>query len=331
MNDYQRLSPEECAAHLLSFNSPQIVMHVHPDGDTVGSAAALAHVFHSLGKSAILLCADPIPERLDFLLEGLTVGTPEAGRETLSVDVASPAQMGALRESLTGALAPQLQIDHHERGEAFADILVLPDAAAAGEIVYRLLSTLEDEGKIPPLSMAALSCLYASISSDTGGFRFANTTSETHRIAARLIERGVDAPHINRLLFASHSESELRAEATVINAIRTECDGALAYAVITLAMREEAALPLDAFETAVDIVRSLRTAKIAAVLKESKQGSFKVSLRANEADVASIAALFGGGGHKLAAGCTIKAESADEAWATLAPHLKKCLIESQNS
>ena len=114
--------------------------------------------------------------------------------------------------------------------------------------------------------------------------------------------------------YASHSESELRAEAMVINAIRTECEGAIAYAAITLSMREEASLPLDAFETAVDIVRSLRTAKIAAVLKESKPQSFKVSLRANKADVASIAAQFDGGGHKLAAGCTIKAKNAENAW-----------------
>ena len=208
---------------------------------------------------------------------------------------------------------------------------MLPKAAAAGEIVFALLTRLEEEKKIPPLTDAALACLYASISSDTGGFRFANTTAETHRIAARLIERGVDAATINRLLFASHSENELRAEAMVMNSIKTECEGALAYAAITRAMREEKDLPLDAFETAVDIVRSLRTAKIAAVLKESAKGSFKTSLRANEADVASIAAIFGGGGHKLAAGCTIKAENAEEAWKILAPHLKNALLTEKNS
>lgn len=331
MSDFRKLSQEACISRLLSFDAPQIVMHVHPDGDTVGSAAALAHLFLSLGKKPLLLCADPIPERLAFLCEGLTVGSPEAGRQTLSVDVASPAQMGALREALTGALAPQLQIDHHERGEAFADAFVRAEASAAGEIVYEILTALEDEKKIPPLSEQALNCLYAAISSDTGGFRFSNTTPTAHRYAARLIERGVDAAAINRLLFASHSESELRAEAMVINAIRTECDGALAYATITRAMREQQDLPLDAFETAVDIVRSLRTVKIAAVLKESAVGSFKTSLRANEADVASIAAFFGGGGHKLAAGCTIKAENAEKAWEILAPHLKNALLNTKNS
>ncbi len=331
MSDFQKLSLGKTAERLLTFEAPQIAIHVHPDGDTVGSAAALAHAFRSLGKQVIILSADPIPERLAFLTEGLTVGAPEKGRETLTVDVASPAQLGALREILTGDLAPHLQIDHHERGETFADTLVEPHAAAAGEIVFSLLTALEREGKIPPLSKETLTCLYAAISSDTGGFRFANTTAETHRIAAHLLERGIDAAQINRLLFASHSEDELRAEAAVINAIRTECDGTLAYAVITLSMREKDRLPLDAFETAVDIVRSLRTAKIAAVLKESKVQTFKVSLRANQADVASIAALFGGGGHKLAAGCTIKAENAEEAWKMLAPHLKKALLTCENS
>ena len=327
----QKLSLRECADRLLSLESPQIVMHVHPDGDTVGSAAALAHAFLSLGKKPTLLCADQIPERLFFLIDGLTVGTPEKGRQTLTVDVASPAQLGALREELQGELTPCLQIDHHERGEAFADILVAPNAAAAGEIVFSLLTLLESEGKLPPLSKEALTCLYASISSDTGGFRFANTTADSHRIAAKLIERGVDAAHINRLLFASHSESELRAEAMVINSIKTECDGAIAYASITLAMREKENLPLDAFETAVDIVRSLRTAKIAAVLKESKAQYFKISLRANNADVAKIAAVFGGGGHKLAAGCTIFAENCEKAWEMLAPYLKNALLHDENS
>lgn len=331
MSELRKLSFSECADRLLALNKPQIVMHVHPDGDTVGSAAALARMFLSLGKDPILLCADPIPERLGFLTEGLTVGTPEEGRDTLAVDIASPAQMGALRETLTDALAPKLQIDHHERGEAFADHFIEPSAAAAGEIVCSLLTHLESTGKIPPLSKETLTCLYASISSDTGGFRFANTTADTHRTAACLTERGVDTAHVNRLLFASHSENELRAEAMVINAIRTECGGAVAYACITCAMREEADLPLDAFETAVDIVRSLRTAKIAAVLKESKAQSFKVSLRANKADVASIAAHFGGGGHKLAAGCTIKAENAENAWNQLAPYLKNALLNDENS
>ena len=170
MSDFRQLSFCECAERLLAFDAPQIVMHVHPDGDTVGSAAALAHAFLSLGKRVRLLCADPIPERLAFLTEGLDFGAPEEGRQTLSVDIASPAQMGALREILTGELAPKLQIDHHERGEAFADALVLPDAAAAGEIVYSLLTRLEKEKKIPALSKQALTCLYASLSSDTGGF-----------------------------------------------------------------------------------------------------------------------------------------------------------------
>ena len=331
MSEFQKISLEECAERLLAMERPQIVMHVHPDGDTVGSAAALARALLSIGKEPILLCGDPIPERLCFLTEGLTVGTPEKGRETLAVDVASPAQLGPLREILTGELAPRLQIDHHERGERFADTLIAPDAAAAGEIVFALLTYLEEAGKIPSLSKETLTCLYASISSDTGGFRFANTTADTHRIAASLHERGVDAAAINRLLFASHSESELRAEAMVISSIRTECDGALAYAAITLSMREKEGLPLDAFETAVDIVRSLRTAKIAAVLKESKAQSFKVSLRANQADVASVAAQFGGGGHKLAAGCTIKAENAEKAWEMLAPYLKKALLPDENS
>lgn len=328
---YQRLSQEEVCDRLLAFSSPQIVLHVRPDGDTVGAASALARAFISLGKQPLLCCADPIPDRLAFLTEGLEVGAPQKGRETVTVDVASCAQLGSLREILTGELAPHLQIDHHERGEMMADALVEPHAAAAGEIVFSLLTAMEKEGKIPSLSPETLACLYASISSDTGGFLFANTTPQTHRTAATLIERGVDAAKINRLLFASHTEEELRAEATVINSIRTDCGGKIAYAFITLAMREKEGLPEDAFETAVDIVRSLRSVELAAVFKEIKPQIFKISLRANKADVASIAAEFGGGGHRLAAGCTIPAENAEQAWKKITPYLKKALLNDENS
>ena len=335
MSAYLKLSRAEAAARLLTLKNPLIVIHTRPDGDAIGSGAALCHFFKSLGEEPVLCAQDKLPDRLAFLTDGITVAEPatlpEGFGDVLTVDVASRAQLGALADALTGEYAPVLQIDHHEKGDCMADSLVEPDTSAAGEVVFYLLTLLEAEGKCPTLSLPLLSCLYASIASDTGGFRFANTAPATHRVAAVLLERGVDAPEINRRLFASRTENDLRAEELVLKSLQVEKGGCIAHVSISLKEREAASLPEECFETAVDIARSLAGVRIAASLKEIALGKFKVSLRANTANVAEVAAVFGGGGHKLAAGCTVEGEDAASVWAKILPYLQKALSDDKNS
>ncbi len=324
------LQKQETTARLLAAHRPLVVIHTRPDGDCIGSGAALCRFFAAQGQEALLLSPNKIPDRLAFLTKGIPLWTADdntpppdvEGRTVITVDVASRPQMGRLRNL---PMTPHLQIDHHEKGERFADNYVLPHAAAAGEIVLSLLLCLEEEGKIDAIPADCLDGLYAAIASDTGGFRFSNTTAATHEFAALLLKRGVKAASINRLLFETKTKEALQAEQISLAKLQLDAEGRIAHVSISIAEREAAGLLEEHFETAVDIARSLEGVEIAAAVKEILPGTFKVSLRAIDTDVASVAASLGGGGHRLAAGLSIKAESTQAAWAAVLPALLAAL------
>ena len=322
---YRALTKEETLGVLLSLKAPAIFIHARPDGDCVGSAAALAHLFALLGERATVCTHHEIPDRLKFLTEGISVadaGTvPSSCQSAVAVDVASPAQLS----SLDGKMKIALRIDHHEKDTPYADAYVLPRAAATGEIILSLALALEAKGKIETLPMPMLNALYAAIASDTGGFRQSNTTKETHTCAAYLHEKGVDATAICRALFECKTREDLRAEQIVLANLREEVGGRIVYTYVTNEILLKEKLPIDCFETAVDIARSLQTAEIACALKQTDTGTFRVSLRSVSADVASVAAHFGGGGHLRAAGCTLHETTVEDAWRALLPELEKAL------
>jgi phosphoesterase RecJ-like protein len=312
----KQLTLKELCDRIAGIDRPLIVMHTRPDGDTVGSAAAMMRLFELLGKTPRCLAPDPIPRRLSFLTEGLDFTPPALDGQpytVLTVDVASKGQLGRLGEQLVGDLFPVLMIDHHERGEAYADSYVRPSAAAVGEIVFDLVKYMYEAKMIPELPVNLLSPIYAAITSDTGCFKYSNTTPHTHRTAAELISLGVDASEINRLLFDVKSAEQLRAEGYVQSNLRRHESGRIAWVAISRACRESLGLLDEHFETAIDVVRSLEGVEIAVAVKESPDGRFKASLRSTGADVASIAASLGGGGHVRAAGCSLVAESVEAA------------------
>ena len=315
MSDYKALTLAETASRLHEIENPLILIHVKPDGDCYGSAAALSLVFALLGKRAAVYCADPIPERLRFI-EKIADFAPFDEDKTytaLSVDVASPAQLGDAERRFS----PVLQIDHHAKGAFFADHYVDPDAAAAGEIVYALAHELLKDGKITELPPRLASALYTAISSDTGGFRQANTTARSHEVAAELYRLGASAHEINRALFETKTPRQMRAEAEVMANVCLHENGRIASFITTKKSRDEKGLSTEDFETSVDIVRALSGVEIAIVVKEAdtRPNTYKVSFRSVKTDVAAVAAIFGGGGHILAAGCTVEAENAEEALA----------------
>ncbi len=308
MVEFKSLTLSECADIILATEMPLVVMHVRPDGDTVGSGAALCKIFERLGKKPFYTCADPIPERLAFLTEGLSYTEDYTGLEPISIDVASPTQMGGLFEKLT----VKLTIDHHAVNTPYAPNYTLKDASSAGEVLYNIACELERRG-VMKLDGEIASLLYASISSDTGGFIFSSAREKTYLAAARLISLGIDHAEINRLLFHSKPEDQLRAEGYVASRIKTAEGGRIAYVTVKRSEREDIGLPFSAFECAIDIVRTLAGIDVAFVIKETDDGKFKASLRSTGKNVAETAARHGGGGHIRAAGCTVVAESIDEA------------------
>jgi len=297
------------AHKLLSASRPLFVMHRRPDGDTVGSAAALMHISRAMGKTPFGICADPVPERLAFLTEGLEIGSvlPKPPFTAIAVDVATKEQLGALTEL---PFRISFMLDHHEVGVPFADALVLPKAAAAGEVVYAVTEKLLSLGVLPSIPKEAKVALYAALSSDTGCFRYSNVTPATLRCAAALLEDGdVDAADVNHRLFEMKSEKQLRAEAFAIEHTKTSPDGKIAWVLITDADRRAIDVEEEHLETVIDMVRSRAGVEVALAVREQPNGTLRASMRSSGFDVASVAACFGGGGHLRAAGCTVTASS----------------------
>ena len=306
-SEIRKISREECADILLGIEHPLILCHIRPDGDTVGTAVALAKIYEALGKKAEISCAHPIPERLAFLLDEVEVTDKVDGRCCVAVDVASPSQLGAIYER---DIEIACVIDHHESSTPYAPHLTVGEASSAGEVLYDIFTVLEKRGLVK-LSEDIARPLYASISSDTGCFAYSNTRENTHLVAARLVACGIDTADINHRLFHCKSREQILAEAFVGSKISLAEGGRVAYCVITLAALEELGLSLEHFETAVDVIRSVRGVEVAISAKEVAGGEYKFSLRSTGAPVSRVAEHFGGGGHLRASGFSVKTEDID--------------------
>ena len=310
------LSFAELIERVIGAEKPILLTHTRPDGDTVGSCAALASLFKAMGRKPTVVSPDVIPARLSFLCGGDAFAPLKecpTDATVIAVDVASPQQLGKLQEVFTGPLAPAFMIDHHERGVAFCPRYLRADASAVGEIVYDVAVALVERGVLPAIPPSAVDEIFSSISSDSGCFKYSNVTPRTHRIAADLIELGANAPEINRLLFDVKTAEILSAEGYVASHLCKSDDGKIAWIVVTDKIRAELGLLDEHFETAIDVVRSLEGVEVAIAVKQSPDGSFKVSLRSTGLDVAKVAEKLGGGGHARAAGCSLSTASAEDA------------------
>ena len=311
MSDLPRLSYDGAVDLLVSAERPVIVSHARPDGDTLGCASALCLFYAKMGKPAAFLCPDPIPRRLSFLFEGVELAElpPEGEGFYFAVDVASPVQLGNLAGTCGERFS--LLLDHHESGCPFAPYIMEPGAAAASEVVWAVMRRAIERGLCPEIDEEIATRLYAALSSDSGGFRFPNTTPLTHRIAAELLELGARAEEVNYALFTAKSPEQLAAERIALENLHTAADGHISYVLLTRAAR--GGLTDEYFETAIDVARSVAGASLYFSMREIGDGEFRASLRARNSDVASVAVSFGGGGHLRAAGCTLEAADIEEA------------------
>lgn len=291
-----------------------IFTHENPDADTIGSCFALVGTLRSLGKKAYPACGDRIPASLAFMTDGVREFhienapadfTPEY---YISVDVASASQLGAYKE-LAGRM--NLALDHHATHEKFAEFYFAdPRASACAEIIYHIINRLLI-GEIPEKTA---SLLYAALAADTGGFRYANTTPVTHKIAAKLIERGACHAEICRSLFECKTKTALAAEAFAMANVRYFCGGKLSYVKITNEDKHAHGFEDEDTYDVINVIRRVDGVKVAILAREKDDGSYKISTRSVcEVDVAQICSLFGGGGHAGAAGCSVSPDEVDEA------------------
>lgn len=331
MNDsYFDLTLDQLCDELEKPKKTLILFHARPDADAIGSAFALKLLLEEMGNEAYCLCENEIPERLRFLIENIqksvllsSLSNDFSSYRCVSVDTASPAQLGTLFDVFGGRI--DIMIDHHAKGTPYADNYIRPDSAASGEIVFKIAERLIERGKLKKIPKKACELLYAAVSSDTGCFRYSNTTPSTHLCAAELLRSGIDTARINHCLFDSKSVKVLSAESEGFKTIRFFCDGKIAIAVFPYELKMRLGLMDEHLETLVDIARSVEGVEVAAAVRQpTEKNIFRASLRSSsDVDVSLVCEHFGGGGHIKAAGCTIEAESASEAAELIVAEIEK--------
>ncbi len=295
------MTRNETARFLTERDGFALVTHRRPDGDTICSAALLCRGLRQLGKTAHVLYNPEITEKYAGLLAGLTKDAAEDTDTVVTVDVASPNMLGSYFAHLQEKA--QLRIDHHGSATSFTPHeLVEPKTAACGEIVY---GVLKEMGAVLDVAMAE--ALYTAVSTDTGCFRYANTTAQTLRVAADCLEAGANTFRLNQILFETNSLGRLRLQGWLVeNAIFLQ-DGKIAICALPLSKERELGLTEDDLENISGFPRTIAGVKIAATLRQEPDGKIKMSVRAVPGcDAAAICQKFGGGGHAGAAGASMK-------------------------
>lgn len=316
MREMKKLNFLEVCRELAEPKNTLILFHTRPDGDAVGSAFALKLLLETAGSRAWCVCVNEVPQRLNFLSAGIQDSAlPESIPEDfeieriLTVDTASPSQLGELYERFGDKI--DMMIDHHAKGEPYADYLVLSDVAAAGEIVFDISRWFLADGVIGRLPERLDFCLYAAISSDTGCFKYSNVTPQTHLRSAELLKSGIDTARINQLLFDSKSMEVLAVEKAGFDTLKMFHNGKIAVVFFTYDMKQKLGVMDEHLETLIDVARSVEGVDVAVAIRQpGPEKSFRVSTRsASAVDVSVVCTYFGGGGHVRASGCTIIADS----------------------
>ena len=282
-----------------------LVLHVRPDGDSVGCSLALSRCLRGLGKEAVVVRPDPVPDNLTFLDPDNECLPPASvtGDFDLALffDCADLDRIGDARPLL--ARVPRLvNVDHHLSNRSYGDLNYIdPRAGACAELALQLI---DDLGY--PLDPRTATALFTALATDTGSFRYGNTTVATLAMAARLRSAGADLPLIGREVWASRGLGALRLIGRALDSLGVDSGAELAWVAVT--EEDLAATGCSSADTEglVDYPRSLRGVEVSLLFVADQPGFVRVSLRSHSrVDVSALAARFGGGGHARAAGCML--------------------------
>ena len=305
----QRLSVKAAADMLSGADCIELLTHRYPDGDTLGSAFALFHALSAMGKQVKVTCPDPIPEKYAYLYFGKKMPnfTPKF---RCAVDVAAPDLMG---ETYSGE-AFNLCIDHHAGHTPFAEYILLDGKkSAAAMLVYAVIRRMN-----AAITREIAACLYTGITTDTGCFKYPNTTAECHRAAAQLIDTGIDFAAINRDMFDTKTRARIALEKETLNGIQFAAGGRCAILVITMDMIRRSGADEGDLEGFAPLSRQIEGVLLGLTVRETTEGSYKISARTHEEpSAAGFCRRFGGGGHRNAAGCSMSGTLQDTLFALI--------------
>jgi bifunctional oligoribonuclease and PAP phosphatase NrnA len=282
-----------------------LTSHLSPDGDGIGCMYALRILLQSMGKQVDIVCQDPMPTRYRFLGGKWRLSHQvKSMRPDVMINIECPVLSRIGNALSVYQRAPvTMNIDHHPGNDRYATVnWVDIKAAATGEMIYRIFKKLKK-----PLTRDVARYLYISILTDTGSFRYGNTTPLTHRIASELIQYDVKPDFLVDHLYDSRTYPGIKLLTMALKTFQISADGQVAWFWVTQKMLRESGASTEDSEGFVNFARSVETAKVACFFREAGDGIIKVSLRSKRSiDVNRVAGLFGGGGHKAASGCQVK-------------------------
>jgi len=290
---------QEIQAKLEQAKRVAIFTHVNPDGDALGSSFAMKAALEALGKTAVVFLEKEMPEKYVFLNKGYCLSGEASDFDVaLALDCGALGRLGSL-EPMFQAIETKLVVDHHFSDVPFGDLYYTEtQSAACAELVFLLVKNMC--GTLPASTLVPI---YTGISTDTGQFKFSNVTPRTLRIAAELLELGLDHRDITRRLYDTVKLAKLKFTGVLAEKIKLFYDGKIAVLECFESFLESHGLSHEEVEELPNTVLSVEGVDVSVIIKDKDAESFKVSMRCKEnIDLALLASSFGGGGHKCAAG-----------------------------
>jgi len=284
-------------------NSFLLLCHMSPDGDTLGSAAALSLALRAMGKKTQCAVDGLIPSKLGFLLYDTEfIADPAELKDSfdcvIGVDTATFARLGKFGE-IYRQIPAKLNIDHHMTNELYGEVNYVTDRSATGEIILEMLEEMDIALTVPMAN-----ALYAAISTDTNNFVYSNTTEQTFLAAAKLKKAGAETAKLCDRIYYKRSLGATRLIAKALETLHIYYDGKMAVLHMTLDTIKACGANRTDCDILVNFAREIEGVELGVFINEMPDGKFKISLRSNDyLDVAAFAAEYGGGGHKRAAGC----------------------------
>ncbi len=306
---------KKIADHLFSQKSVAIFVHENPDWDCIGSAFALRNALRNKNIKSDVFTENALSHHLSFMETDVIIYTDGSTPDYecyCALDVSDTKRMGAWGD-IFASKENTVCIDHHIAKDSFAALSHIEHTrSATGELIFELLQHTDVK-----LTKEIASYIYCAISADTGSFQYASVNKRTYEIVIALTEAGIDSAHLSSMLYERNTLTQLKLKAETINSIRLYGDGKIAIASVSSETLEKYnALPSDV-EALAQIPRSIDGVVISAFIKEVEKGNIRVSLRAlGDYNIEPVARVFGGGGHKKAAGCRfadISIEKAEKA------------------
>lgn len=296
------INVQSCCEILRSMDDIVILSHRNPDGDTLGSAFALHYILNQLGKRSRVECHDGFPKQYSYLLLDYKPEDFEP-KAVVAVDIADEQLFGEKLEKYRGKV--DLCIDHHGSNKHYAkNWLVRDTAAACCEVIEDICYGFEEV----ELTKIIADCIYTGVSTDTGCFRYSNTTGHTHAVAGRMFKAGCDFVMINRAMFEVKSFSRIAIEREVLNTFELYFDNRCAVVCITKDMLSRTGAEESELEGVAAMPREVEGVLVGITLRQRDNG-YKISVRSGEeVDASVLCGNFGGGGHKCAAGCFIEGD-----------------------